>query len=326
MVFGIAAVGQAFGPLIGGGLTLISWRAVLLVNVPIAAALVVLAYSSIRESRDESMPRDIDWVGLGLVVVSIGAFTYAVDRASEWGWTSLLTLGLMLAGILGIATFVVVEHHVRHPLMDLSLFRIREFDLMTAAGTIGNMGTSTAIFTSMILLQTVDGLSPLEAGLAFLGFSLGVAVSSQLSGRVERFPSWVVMSVALLCGGLGAIAMGLFDELAVFAFVAVFAGLGFGMSWAFTSVSTQAVVPPEKAGLASGVVLTVVVTMGGVAIAIASTAIESAGTAVTSLEDALRRVLIGAGALAVVMSAILVVLGHGARVSPPVRASFGPAR
>ena len=232
----------------------------------------------------------------------------------------------MLAGILGIATFVVVEHHVRHPLMDLSLFRIREFDLMTAAGTIGNMGTSTAIFTSMILLQTVDGLSPLEAGLAFLGFSLGVAVSSQLSGRVERFPSWVVMSAALLCGGLGAIAMGLFDELAVFAFVAVFAGLGFGMSWAFTSVSTQAVVPPEKAGLASGVVLTVVVTMGGVAIAIASTAIESAGTAVTSVEDVLRRVLIGAGALAVVMSAILVVLGRGARVSPPVRASFGPAR
>jgi len=326
MVFGIAAVGQAFGPLIGGGLTLISWRAVLLVNVPIAAALVVLAYSSIRESRDESMPRDIDWVGLGLVVVSIGAFTYAVDRASEWGWTSPLTVGLMLAGILGIATFVVVEHRVRHPLMDLSLFRIREFDLMTAAGTIGNMGTSTAIFTSMILLQTVDGLSPLEAGLAFLGFSLGVAVSSQLSGRVERYPSWVVMSVALLCGGLGAIAMGLFDELAVFAIVAVFAGLGFGMSWAFTSVSTQAVVPPEKAGLASGVVLTVVVTMGGVAIAIASTAIESAGTAVTSLEDALRRVLIGAGALAVVMSAILVVLGRGGRVSPAVRASFGPAR
>ena len=172
-VFGIAAVGQAFGPLIGGALTLISWRAVLLVNVPIAAAVVVLTYSSIQESRDESMPRDIDWVGLGLIVVSIGAFTYAVDRASDWGWTSLPTLGLMLAGLLGIAVFVLFEHRARHPLMDLSLFRIREFDLMTVAGTIGNMGTSTAIFTSMILLQSVDGLSPLEAGLPSSGSRSG---------------------------------------------------------------------------------------------------------------------------------------------------------
>jgi len=189
MAFGIAAIGQAFGPLIGGSLTLISWRAVLLVNVPVAAALIVLAYSSIRESRDETMPRQIDWLGLGLVVASIDTFTYAVDRAADWGWTAPSTLGLLIAGLLGIVLFVLVEQRTRFPLMDLSLFRIREFDLMTAAGTVGNMGTSTAIFTSMILLQSVDRLTSLEAGVAFLGFSLGVAVSSQLSGRVERFPS-----------------------------------------------------------------------------------------------------------------------------------------
>ena len=85
-VFGIAAVGQAFGPLIGGGLTaLFNWRAVLLVNVPVSLVLVVLAYTSIHESRDESMPKDIDWLGLGLIVASISAFTYAVDRASDLG-------------------------------------------------------------------------------------------------------------------------------------------------------------------------------------------------------------------------------------------------
>ena len=314
-VFGIAAVGQAFGPLIGGGLTaLFNWRAVLLVNVPVSIVLVVLAYTSIHESRDESMPKDIDWLGLGLIVASISAFTYAVDRASDLGWTSASTLGLMVAGVIGVVVFIVVEGRVRHPLMDLSLFRIREFNLMTAAGTIGNMGTSTAIFVSMILLQSVHGLSAGEAGLAFLGFSLGVAVASQISGRVERFPSWLVMSVSLLCGGVGAIAMGIFTQLAVFIVVAVFAGLGFGMSWAFTSVSTQAVVPAQKAGQSSGVVLTIVVTMGGVAIAIASTAAESAGAGVHGLENALRGVLIAAGVLAVAMSALLVALGRRSRV------------
>ncbi len=322
MVFGIAAVGQAFGPLIGGGLTaLLTWRSVLLVNVPVSLAVIVLAYTSIAESRDESMPRHIDWLGLGLIVVSISAFTYAVDRASDLGWTSAATLGLMAAGIIGIVVFVLVERRVHFPLMDLSLFRIREFDLMTAAGTVGNMGTSTAIFTSMILLQQVEGLSAAAAGVAFLGFSLGVAVSSQISGRVERVPSWLVMAVALLCGGLGAIAMGLVGGLlALFVVVAVFAGLGFGMSWAFTSVSTQAVVPPEKAGQASGVVLTIVVTMGGVAIAIASTAVESASAGTHGLDLALRGVLIGAGVLAVVMSAVLVALGRNRRAPA---AAFG---
>ena len=323
MVFGIAAVGQAFGPLIGGGLTaLFNWRAVLLVNVPVAVLLIILAYTSIDESRDESLPRHIDWWGLGLIVVSISAFTYAVDRASDLGWTATSTLGLMVAGLLGIVVFVLAERRVRFPLMDLSLFRIREFDLMTAAGTIGNMGTSTAIFTSMILLQQVKGLSASGAGLAFLGFSLGVAASSQISGRVERFPSWLVMAVSLLCGGLGAIAMGLVGGLVPFILVAVFAGLGFGMSWAFTSVSTQAVVPPEKAGQASGVVLTIVVTMGGVAIALASTVVESANAGKSGLETALQGVLIGAGLLAVGMSAVLVALGRRsqARATAPAPA------
>jgi EmrB/QacA subfamily drug resistance transporter len=321
MVFGLAAVGQAFGPLIGGGLTAaFGWRSVLLVNVPVSCALIVLAYTSIRESRDESMPRHIDWPGLGLIVVSITAVTYAVDRASDLGWTSTQTLGLLVAGILGIVVFVLVERRVRFPLMDLSLFRIREFNLMTAAGTVGNMGTSTAIFTSMILLQSVEGLSAAGAGLAFLGFSLGVAVSSQISGRVERYPSWLVMAVSLLCGGLGAIAMGLVGGLALFIVVAVFAGLGFGMSWAFTSVSTQAVVPPQKAGQAEGVVLTIVVTMGGVAIAIASTAVESASSGTSGLDLALRGILIGAGVLAVLMSGVLVALGRRDRAATPTAA------
>jgi EmrB/QacA subfamily drug resistance transporter len=322
MVFGIAAVGQAFGPLIGGGLTAtLGWRSVLLVNVPVSAALIALAYTSIDESRDESMPRHIDWFGLGLIVVSISSFTYAVDRASDLGWTATSTLGLMVTGLLGIVVFVLVERRARFPLMDLSLFRIREFDLMTAAGTIGNVGTSTAIYTSMILLQQVKGLSASAAGVAFLGFSLGVAAASQISGRVERFPSWLVMAVSLLSGGLGAIAMGLVGGLVPFIVVAVFAGLGFGMSWAFTSVSTQAVVPPAKAGQASGVVLTIVVTMGGVAIALASTVVESASAGKSGLETALQGVLIGAGALALLMSAVLVALGRRSHAPVPAPAA-----
>jgi MFS family permease len=316
-VFGLAAVGQALSPLVGGGLTsLFSWRAVLLVNVPVCAALIALAVSAVVESRDETAPRSIDWTGLALVVISISAFTYAVDRASDWGWTSPSTLVLMAAGLAGVALFVAVERRVAHPLMDLSLFHIPQFDLMTVAGTVGNMATASVIFTSMILLQSVDGMSPGEAGVTFLGFALGAAISSQLSGRLERFPAWLVMSVALGTGGTGALVMGLVEGTAPFVVASFVAGLGLGLSWAFTSVATQAVVPKQLAGVASGVVLTVVVTLGGVAVATASTVIESSGTGGSAFEDALRGVLAAAGAFALATGALVALLGR--RLTAPV--------
>jgi MFS family permease len=324
-VFGLAAIGQALSPIVGGGLTsLFDWRAVLLVNVPVCAVLMLLAVGSVRESRDETAPRSIDWLGLALVVLSISAFTYAVDQASEWGWTSASTLGLMAAGLAGVAVFVAVERRQRHPLMDLSLFRIPQFDLMTVAGTVGNMVTASLIFTSMILLQSVDGLEPVEAGVAFLGFALGSAIASQVSGRLERVPAWLVMSIALSTGGLGALAMGAAGTLTPFIVASFFAGLGLGLSWAFTSVATQAVVPKQLAGVASGVVLTVVVTLGGVAVAVASSIIESSGTSGTAFEDTLRGVLAGAGALALATAVLVATLGRRvSRVHVPAATTGG---
>jgi len=324
MVFAFAAVSQAFGPIIGSGLTeLFSWRAVLLINVPVAVLAITLGWTSMHESRDETVPRHIDWIGLLLIVASIAVFTYAIDQSTDWGWTSAATLGLMAAGIVGLIVFVLVEQRGRYPLIDLSLFRTREFDLMTLAGTVGNVGTATVIFTSMILLQTVEGLSVMEAGVAFLGFSFANAIASQIAGRLESYPSWLVMSLAMLCGGVGTVAMGLVEGLAPFLVAATFTGLGFGMSWAFTSVSTQAVVPMQKAGEASGVVLTVLVTMGGVAVAVASSVIEGSGQASSVLEDTMRTVLLAAGALALVTSAIVAFLGR--RASPPVAAAAADA-
>jgi MFS family permease len=208
--------------------------------------------------------------------------------------------------------------------MDLSLFRIPQFDLMTIAGTVGNMVTASLIFTSMILLQSIDGLSPAEAGVAFLGFALGSAIASQVSGRLERVPAWLVMSVALSTGGAGALAMGLAEPLAAFVVASFVAGLGLGLSWAFTSVATQAVVPKQLAGVASGVVLTVVVTLGGVAVAVVSTIIESGGRGDGAFEDALRGVLVGAGVLALATAVLVAMFGRRlSRVTVASTASGG---
>jgi EmrB/QacA subfamily drug resistance transporter len=311
LVFAIAAVGQAMGPLIGGALTeWLSWRWVLWVNVPITVLLVVLAASSIEQSRDESVPKVIDWTGLLLIVASIATFTYGIDKSSDWGWASTGTIGLTVAGAAGLVTFVLVEARVQHPLLDLALFRIKEFSLMTAAGAIGNMGIVTAIFLSMLFLQDVEGMSTLEAGTAFLSFSLAVTLVDQFAGRLERFPSWLVMAAALAVGGGGGIGMAAADSVGPYLLSSVFAGAGYGLSWAYASVVTQDVVPTPQAGEASGTVLTVLIGLGGVAIAVASSVVAGAGSSAAELAEHIDRALLFFGVMCVGAAPFVVVLGR----------------
>lgn len=311
LVFGISAVGQALGPIVGGGIAeLLSWRWVLWVNVPVSVAIIVLTLTSVEESRDETVPPVIDWTGLVLVVASIGAFTYGVDRAGDWGWGAAPTLGLMALGLAGLGAFVFVESRVRHPLLDLELFRIKMFDLVVVGGTAGNVAIVSTIFLSMIFLQDVEGLSAFEAGAVFLAFSAAVTGIDQLSGRLERFRPWAVMASALAVGGLGSIGMALSGSLPLFAFASVFAGAGLGLAWAYTSVVTQDVVPAKEAGQASGAVLTILIGTAGVGVALSSSVVNTGVDVPSDLGDAVRGVLVGVGAVAAVVAPVMVWLGR----------------
>jgi EmrB/QacA subfamily drug resistance transporter len=310
LVFAIAAIGQALGPLIGGVMTdWLSWRWMLWVNIPISAAIVVLAVTSIGESRDDTVPKRIDWLGLGLIVVSIATFTYGIDRGGDWGWTSPRTLSLIAIGCIGLAVFVIAESKERYPLLDLSLFRSRVFSVMTAGGAVGNMAISTTIFLSMIYLQNVKGFSALKAGTVFLTFSLAVTVVDQFVGRLERFePRWV-MAIGLAVGGGGTVGMALIGQLGAFLAFSVFSGAGLGLVFAYTSVITQAVAPQAKAGAASGVVSTILIGLGGVAIAAAAAIVGTSGEVVSELDNGVSIALAVFGGLAVVMAPVVAVLG-----------------
>jgi len=315
MVFGIAAIGQALGPLIGGGITqVLNWRWVLMINVPIILLVVTLARTSVVQSRDETASRIIDWTGLCLIVGSIAALTIGIDQGSIWGWLSPLTVGFLLSGSVGFFAFILVERRGNQPLVDLQLFRIREFSVMILAGAVGNVAETAILFVSVIYLQTVQGLSPLTSGLTLLAFSIGVTVASQFSGRLERFQSWAVMNIAMLLGGLGAIGMGLnLGNIEPFLAFSLFAGAGFGLCWSYASVVTQAVVPPEKAGAASGVVLTVLIGLGGVGIAVVSSVIvtQTAGHSTAVLSNVLGEVVVAVGVVCLLFVPIVALLGRG---------------
>jgi len=275
LAYGIAGLGNAAGPLIGGLLTqTVGWRWIFALNIPLTAACAIIGVIAISESRDPDAPRRIDLAGLALLTSGIGAFTLTFDRAPVWGWWSPATIGAFTGAIALLALFVVVERRVRWPLVDLSLVRNLRFTVLVAAGTIANIAYGVTIFLATVYLQDARGLDPLAAGMVFLGPSAGAAAGGVLSGRLAAGHPVRVMGVTTV---LAAASLGLLASARDWAlYVPALTACGFtlGLVYAFTTVATQAVVSPQRAGEAAGIALTAMIAMGGVGVAVAGTMLE----------------------------------------------------
>jgi EmrB/QacA subfamily drug resistance transporter len=301
LAYGVAGLGNAAGPLVGGLLTqTVGWRAIFWLLVPLALVSFVIGARTIPASSDESVPRRIDIVGLALITVGIGLFTLTFDRAPSWGWLSVWTIGAFASSLLVLGAFVVVENRVRWPLVDLSLARIPRFTVMVIAGTIGNIAYAVTIFLSTMYLQQVRGLDPLMAGLAFLGPSAGAALGGVLSGRLTvKYPPVTVMGVAGLIAAISLAVLAVSQGWVPYLAALTACGFTMGLVYAFTTVATQAVVPADRAGAAAGVALTSLVTLAGVGVAVSGTVLEmlqrsgmSTGSGISAILLALAAVLL----------------------------------
>jgi EmrB/QacA subfamily drug resistance transporter len=310
LAFGIANIGTAAGPFIGGGLAGgPGWRWVFWTLVLLCGVALLVAYVAVADSRERDAQRRLDWRGAALVICGVASLSITVDRGNSWGWSSARTIvGFALAAIL-LASFLRVESRVRNPLVDLKLFRNFPYVLVTGMGAVANIVYVTTVFVVTLYLQQVRGLTPLTAGLVFLPPSLLVALSGPLGGWLgKRMRPTVVMAGAGVVAGVGLLLMSSIHGWPGFVASFAFAGIGFGLGWTFASVGTQDVVSPERAGEASGVLLTVLVTAGGIGIATTATVlglVEQAGTSASDALNATLRVLaIGILAAAVVVMAL----------------------
>jgi predicted MFS family arabinose efflux permease len=215
------------------------------------------------------VPRRTDVTGLALITVGIGLFTLTFDRAPTWGWLSAPTVVAFGCALAALVVFVVVENRVRWPLVDLSLARNPRFTILVIAGTIANIAYGVTIFLSTMYLQQVRGLDPLMAGLAFLDPSAGAALGGAISGRLAASrPPILVMGVASVLAALSLAALAASGSWFTYLPALTACGFTLGLVYAFTTVATQAVVRPERAGEAAGVTLTALVTLAGVGVAV----------------------------------------------------------
>ena len=317
-LYGLAAIATAAGPFVGGGVTeSLGWRWVFLLNVPIAAAAFALTWHAVRESRDETAPRQIDLRGLAAIALGIAAVTFAVDKGETWGWGSASTLGMFAAGLALIAAFIAIERRVSNPLVDLALFRNRPYVVVTLLGLLSNTAFCVGTFASTLYLQRVLGYSPLEGGLIFLTASGAMAIAGPLSGRLgERFDVPRLMAIAIVGGAAGLVVVSVGPDLGVYMAALVAFGFGYGLGWTLTSVGTQTVVPLNQAGVASGVTLAIVVGGAGLGVAVSAALIETlTGGATTegeAIEELLRWIAIGS---AIAATALLALRGGARRAA-----------
>ncbi len=276
----IGGLGASSGALLGGILTQsLGWPAIFAVNVPLGAIVIALAVRviPIGFARDLNAERHFDVTGAVLVTAGLALATFGIVRTDTLGWGSPGVLVPLAAAVALLAAFVWVEERVaRAPLMPMRIFKLRQLTAANLIVTLLYMGVFASFFFITLYLQQVLHYSALDAGFAFLPWTLSVFTGSTLAPRlVARLGLR-----ATLAGGMLVASAGLAYFTGVRAGGSwpaqvlpgeILAGLGMGISLVSGTVGAVQGVSPELSGLASGLLNTSRLVGGALGLAILAT-------------------------------------------------------
>jgi MFS family permease len=265
----IALAGSVVGLVGGGLLAAVNWRLVFLVSVPVGLFGTVWAYLQLKDFGVKS-PQPLDLAGnvlfaTGLLALLIGT-TYALlpYGGGSMGWTNPLVEASLAASVVLLTAFVVVESRVPHPMVRLSLFRIRDFWAGNLAGFLASVGRGGLQFMLVIWLQGVwlplHGVkfsdTPLQAGIDTLPMMAGFVVAGPAGGALsDRIGARGIATTGMLVSAAGFLLLTTLPTdfaFPQFAFYLFLTGVGMGMFAAPNTASIMSSVPAEYRAIASG--------------------------------------------------------------------------
>jgi EmrB/QacA subfamily drug resistance transporter len=259
-VFGTSSV---LGPVIGGFLAgqesilgITGWRWVFLVNVPIGIVALFIVSRTLK-LHHRRLDHRIDWLGAGLLSVSLVPLLLVAEQGREWGWGSGRSLACIGIGIAAGLAFLWQEWRMgEEAIFPLAMFRIKTVGVASTAGVIIGIAMFGGLASLPLYLQIVKGASPTEAGLQLLPMTLGIMAGSVFSGqmisRTGRYRIYPIVGSALLTISLFLFHYVKFDTpIWQTMIIMVFFGIGLGFNFQPLTLAVQNAVPPQQIGVAT---------------------------------------------------------------------------
>jgi len=256
---GLGGVAAAVGPFLGGWLVeAVSWRLVFLINLPLAAIVLLVTVRHVPESRDTTSVPGFDVTGSALTVLALVGVSYGLVSWGELGAADPATWLPLLLGVAAGVSFVFVERRSPHPMLPLDIFASRLFTSVNIVTFLVYAALSGIFFMLVLVLQVGAGFRPMLAGAALMPVTIVMLLLSERAGLLsQRIGPRIPMTVGPLISAAGTLLMLRVDAgasyvLDVLPAVTLF-GLGLAATVAPLTTTVLAAAPVEHAGAASGV-------------------------------------------------------------------------
>lgn len=272
----VAGFGNAAGPLIGGALTeFASWRWVLFVNVPVCIIAGLITYLEVDKQETKSGKSDVDYYGILTVSASLMALLYALTVSPTWGWTSYKTISLLVAFVVFMVLFLMIESRKDDGLIPKDVMRNFQFMIVGAVMLTFVPGFFAILLYVTQYLEKFRNYNPIEAGAVLVPmlavFSLTSAFSNRIYNkigpRLSIFIGMALNTIGVLCVvffGFGASVYGLIPGY-------IIAGVGLG--FAVPSITTAGIsaVKESRGSLAGGILYMFQLVGGAFGLSVATT-------------------------------------------------------
>lgn len=293
LILGVAGIGNALGPMLGGALTeFLSWRWILFLNIPITLIAITVVYLYIHQPKPQTADRRMDYGGIASVTLGLVLIMVALDQVVDIGWEDPRVLASMAAGFILLLAFGAIERRAAdHALIPPDVIRNPSFVASCLAILFMSATFFSALFYLPQYMQKEFGYSAFESGMGLLPFMAVFAATSFVSGPLyNRLGAKPIVSVGAACiaagpmlivpgisagGGFGEIVPGM-----------VVLGIGIGLFYSSATTAAVTSVDDSRTSLAGGIIYMFQVAGGSVGLALTTTVFATQSDLIDGLHAA----------------------------------------